>query len=257
MIVPALIVFLLIVGIGALMYKRSVQEFQVLQKDHDPTHPWSELLGEQLPLVIRSLPPIWLSPWTKAQTAQKTWVLTVKEHGKKFRTTWNTWVQDPQGTPEFEPLARVSKVEDTVQEWMNDGFRCWSWLPSQVQTASPGILRPDTIISVNQVRAEFVAYVSTDGAPLDLWIAHEGAIPANVASDLRGKNPWTQTTKDIPWIGEVKYIEVKLRPGNAILVPCHWWIAVRPSKTKEESMAWYWTAEFHSPVSWAVSQVKK
>lgn len=264
MIVPLLFVFLLVVGISAFLYKGSIQEFQVLQKEYRHNQPWSELLGEQFPLVVRSLPTVWLGPWTKAQTASKTWELHVKEHGQTFRTTWATWIADPQGVPDLEPLRDVSKLNEVVQQWTNEGFRRWSWLPSHMQVATPGILRTEDVVPVQQVKAAFTAYVSTDGVPLELWIAHEGAIPATTSSELRGKNPWIQTTKEIPWIGEVKYIEVKLRPGNAIVIPSHWWVAVRPStirpSTEKEdsfSFSWYWTADFHTPISWGMSLVKK
>jgi hypothetical protein len=257
MIVPLLFVFCLIVGISALMYRGSVQEFQVLQKEYKHNQPWSEILGEQLPLVVRTLPNSWMGAWTHAQTASKSWELHVKEHEQTFRTTWATWVADPQGVPDLEPLAEVSKLNESVQQWMNEGFRRWSWLPSHVQTATPRLLRTGEIVPVQQHRAAFTAFVATDGPPLILWIAHEGAVPANTANELRGKDPWIQTVKEIPWIGEVKYIEVKLRPGNAILIPSHWWVAVKPVESKESVLSWYWTAEFHTPISWVVSRYKK
>lgn len=257
MIVPLLIVFCLIVGISALMYRGSIKEFQVLQKEYKHNQPWSDLLGEQLPLVVRTLPNSWLGTWSQAQTASKPWDLHVKEHGQTFRTTWATWVADPQGVPDLEPLTEVAKLNEAVQQWMSEGFRTWSWLPSHVQTARPGLLRTGEILPVKQQTAAFTAYVATDGSPLILWIAHEGAIPVNTANELRGKDPWIQTVKEIPWISEVKYIEVKLRPGNAILIPSHWWVAVKPVETKESSLSWYWTAEFHTPISWSISRIKK
>ena len=252
MILESLFVGLLILGICLVVYRGAVHEFQILQKEYGPDHNWSEILNEQLPLVIRSLPRTWLGAWTRKQTEHKTWVLTVQENGKRFRTTWNHWLKEPRGDPELAELATVAKLDTVLPHWTAEGFRQWAWLPPA--TPTPGILRGDQCLGVTKLTTEARTFVSTYGGYLELWIAHEGAIPANVADDLAGKNPWTQTTKEIPWIGEVKFIEVKLRPGNAIVIPKHWWVAVRSSPDKA---AWYWTADFHTPISWAVSAVAR
>ena len=47
---------LLIVGLCALAYRSAVHEFQILQKDFTEENNWSELLSEELPLVIRGIP---------------------------------------------------------------------------------------------------------------------------------------------------------------------------------------------------------
>lgn len=254
MVLEVLFIFLLIFGICVLAYRGAIHEFQILQKDYAPDNNWSELLSEQLPLVVRALPKTWLGSWTRQRTEQKSWVVTVVDNdGKKFRTTWNHWLQDPHGTPvNLDELASVAKLDTTLRNWGDDGFRRWFWLPTS--TPTPTILNPDQYFGVKKTAAEYTAIVTTDGAPLELWIAHEGAIPDNVADELRGKNPWIQTTEEIPWIGEVKYIEVKLRPGNAIVLPRHWWYAIRVADDKQ---AWYWTAQFQTPISWIASALQK
>jgi hypothetical protein len=255
MILEFLFIGLLVFGICVFAYRGAVHEFQILQKDYASDVKWSEMLSEQLPIVIRTLPSRWLGAWTKRHTEQKSWVLTVvDEEGKKFRTTWAHWLQEPKGQPQNLPeLASVAKLDTTVQNWTDEGFRHWSWLPTS--TPAPSILSDTQFQGVKKTTAEYTAIVTTDGQPLELWIAHEGAIPENVADDLKGKNPWTQTTAEIPWIGEVKYIEVKLRPGNAIIIPRHWWYALRVAEDKGQ--AWYWKNEFQTPISWIVSSIKK
>lgn len=254
MILELLFIGLLVFAICALAYRGAVHEFQILQKDYVSDMKWSDMLTEELPIVIRSLPNRWLGAWTRQRTEQKTWVLTViDEAGKKFRTTWAHWLQSPKGQPQnLEELAAVAKLDTTLRNWSDEGFRRWSWLPTS--TPLPAILTDSQNQGVTKTTAEFTAIVPTDGEPLDVWIAHEGAIPETVADDLRGKNPWIQTTKEIPWIGEVQCIEVKLRPGNALIVPKHWWYALRVSGEKGQS--WYWTAAFHTPVSFLASSIK-
>jgi len=237
MVPEILFLTVLIFGISVWMYRSAIHEFQILQKDYSSEHDWASLLEEQLPLVIRSLPKHWLGAWTRTNTRHKTWVVKVRDdEGRLFRTTWNHWLEEPVGIPEnLEELATTAKLDTTIRHWNDDGFRRWFWLPPRTPVPSI-LLKPKGVVKTT---AAVTTIVSTDGAPLELWIAHEGAIPANVADELRGENPWVLTTKEIPWIGEVKYIEVKLRPGNAITIPAHWWYALK----SDEGQAWYWVAE--------------
>jgi hypothetical protein len=261
MVLELVFLFILIVGVCAFAYRGAVHEFQILQKDFDGVLNWAELLCEELKLVIRGIPKSWLGGWSEKATGKKTWQVIVKQDGRRFKTTWASWLATP--CPKAQPLnmseiAAVARLEHTLSNWSADGLRRWSWLPPQTPQAY--VYGAQDFLGVKKLAAEFTAVTATDGAPLELWIAHEGAIPSNVAEDLIGKNPWMETTETIPWIGEVKYIEMKLRPGNTVLIPKHWWLAIRApqqeSKEKQKEAAWFWTADFNTPISWIASKVK-
>lgn len=259
MVLELLFLVLLIVGLCALAYRSATHEFQILQKDFTEENNWSELLSEELPLVIRGIPKSWAGAWSEKATAKKTWQVMVNQDGRRFKTTWATWLTTPHPKPQpqnIQEIAAVARLDHCLSNWTADGFRRWSWLPAG--KTHPYVFGPQDYKGVQKTTAEFTAVVATDGVPLELWIAHEGAIPSNVSSDLVGKNPWTQTTEDIPWIGEVKFIEIKLRPGNAILIPKHWWLAVRIAEGAEgKDTAWWWTAAFHTPISWVASAMSR
>ena len=243
---------MLVIGLLVMAYRGAIHEFQILQRDYAPDTDWNELIKEQLPIVIRELPKPWLGNWTRAKTEQKTWVLQVHDaQGQQFRTTWAHWLTSRQHTPTNMPeIGAVAKLQTALEYWHIAGFRHWSWLPAGIPV--PAVISTDTE-GIRKTVAEYTAIVATDGVPIDMWIAHEGAIPATVASDLEGKDPWIQTSDTIPWIGEVKFVEIKLRPGNAVILPRHWWYAL---KSSEHADAWYWTGYFHTPISWAVSKIK-
>jgi hypothetical protein len=136
----------------------------------------------------------------------------------------------------------------TFQHWQGEGVHQWYHIP--VSTPTPYVFQPTNHIGLRKGVSDFTVITATDGLPLELWIAHEGAIPHNVKDDIIGKDPWIQTTDTIPWIGDVKYIEIKLRPGNAVLLPRHWWYAVRAAQDDPtEPFAWFWIGALHSPVS--------
>jgi hypothetical protein len=74
-----------------------------------------------------------------------------------------------------------------------------------------------------------------------------------------GKDPWNLKTEDCPWIAEVKFLEIRLRPGNMFVLPPHWWVALRCDAAKAGGDkildgSWYWTCEFHGPISWLASR---
>lgn len=259
MILELIFLSLLVLGLCVLFYRGAVHEFQILQKDYEPEMNWSEVLSEELPLVIRGLPRNWIGGWSDRITGKRTWKTVVRdpETGRKMRTSWANFVATPAPRPilvNSDEISEASRLPHTLSNWRDDGFSRWSWLPTPVSVPTPDLLSAAEFRGVAKTTAEFTALVATDGAPLEIWLAHEGAIPPKVAEDLVGKDPWIQTTNTIPWIDEVKYVEIKLRPGNALVIPRHWWVALRGADDDAAGAnTWYWRAEFHTPISLAAT----
>jgi hypothetical protein len=261
MVLELLFLALLIFVLCVFAYRGAVHEFQILQKEYGPEIDWSEVLGEGLPLVVRSLPKSWMGGWTHQATKQKSWVVYVRapdRPNKRLRTTWSEYIQETNTARPVidnpQEIARVARLPHAFENWTESGFRRWSWLP--VGTPTPYVFSDHDIQGVRKTRAEFTAIVATDGAPLEIWLAHEGAIPENVVDDLLYRDPWTQTTDTIPWINEVRYVEIKLRPGNALLVPKHWYYALRSSGAMDAD-AWFWVGAVQTPMSWLASRMDR
>jgi hypothetical protein len=255
----AAIVLLLIFAFCVMAYKGAVHEFQILQKEWDSNIDWGSLLSEQLPLVIRNVDASWKGTWTRRAVGQKPWPIRVLKDGTPMRGTWSQWLDSPPGEPPIQNMTDlVEIVRPPVENWTDGGFRRITWIP--VVKTHLGILGPSeqSIQTVQKTRASATVIQSTDGIPLEVWIAHEGAVPSSVS--LQGRNPWSLHAKEFPWISEVKFVELKLRPGNALVLPAHWWWAARPQLPvvdPEPTMgdgAWYWWAEFHTPVSYLVAK---
>jgi hypothetical protein len=142
-------------------------------------------------------------------------------------------------------LGHNAKLDITIQNWFKRIF----WIPYNSPVAH--ILFPNACLPLRKTTADSTLIVSTDGDPLEIWLSHEAGIPAPIVDEIRGKNPWTQSANEIPGVEEVKFIEVRLRPGNAIMIPTHWWYSIRG-----ESKSWFWINEFHSPISWIASAIQ-
>jgi len=259
MFLETVFVILLIVAFCVLAYRGANHEFQILQKDYTRDTDWTEVLNEQLPLVIRQLPNYWMGPWSQRTTEQKTWPVTITDaQGQQYRTTWNAWLATPNAPQpdNLQELGTHAKLQTILMNWNAEDFRCWSWLPTSAATIIPTVYSEQTPASLQKTTAESTVIVSTDGAPIELWIAHEGALSSDVSSRLLGNDPWTTTTDTIPLINEAKYIEIKLRPGNAVVLPKHWYYALHTSPDSQGN-AWFWTASFHTPISFLMSLLKK
>ena len=252
MILGAILVVLLIVGLCVINYRGALHEFQILQKDYNPENKWSEFLSEQLPLVIRNLPASWLGNWSRSKTESKQWSVVVSggSNKQKLKTTFANWLSYPETMYEnASELGLANKLDITIKNW----FTRWFWVPVGSPSAYVLSEHPkNACLPLRKTTADSTAIVSTDGSPIEVWLSHEAGIPSNIADSLRGLNPWIQSTNEIPGVEQVKFIEVLLRPGNAIVVPTHWWVSVRCV----EKESWFWIHEFQNPISWVATYLR-
>lgn len=258
MILELAVVLILILAISIFSYRGSVQEFQILQREYIAHTPWDELLNEQLPVVIRGVPKSLQGGWTESRTASKRWPVTIYDetNSQHYKTTWDSYLKEQtfNQPTNMNDIAKIAKLDESLQNWTADGFRKWYWVPTSAPI--PIVAQPSYTKGVSKCVAESTLITNTDGGALHIWLAHAGAIPAHVITDLLGKNPWIQTTDDIPWIGEVKYVEIIVRPGNALLIPRHWYYAIQAAESNQTN-TWYWVGEFNSPISWLFGKLKK
>jgi hypothetical protein len=255
MILESIVVVLLLFVALLVVYKGSVQEYQILQKDWSPNIEWSPLLSEQLPIVIRNVPQEWRGSWTRKATEHKSWSVYVESEDALQKTTWKEWLQSPPGEPHPSNTADIASIAKLpVQEWLDGGFRRWSWLPST--TPHTFVLTSDQPLPLRKTTAAATLVQVTDGESASVWLAHDGVVPSELQEEIKGRNPWSLSSEEVPLMEEVKFIEIKLRPGNALIIPTHWWFAVKgPTVSKKVEGVWGWTTTFQTPVSWVVSRI--
>jgi hypothetical protein len=59
--------------------------------------------------------------------------------------------------------------------------------------------------------------------------------------------PNNLTNRDTPFIGDLKFIDIILRPGNCLFMPAHWFWSWTSYNTEKPSMTC--TISYHTPIS--------
>lgn len=251
MVLELLFVSLLLFVILLIAYKSAVHEYQILQRDYTEDIEWNELMSENLPIVVRNVPKAWIGGWTASKHGNRPYTIIVKDQsGQSYKTQWNVWLQQPANTriTDMSSVTSTLTLDRVGTAILEAGFHRWFYIPSPI--VKPNVLPSGHIQPLQRTTAEYTFITVTDGAPVTIWLAHEGAIGS---LDLIGADPWSLTSEQVPSIGDVKYIEIRLRQFNALAIPRHWYFALR---NDEESASWFTTTELHSPISRFVSIVK-
>ena len=55
------------------------------------------------------------------------------------------------------------------------------------------------------------------------------------------------TRLESPLIGEIKYVDIKVRQGSVVFLPPHWIVSIQSDN--EKKIPWFIWSEFHHPLS--------
>ena len=225
----AIIVILFFIGVFFYKYGSSADDFRIIQVDFEQLQQqsWSELRTEEQPVIIRGIPaaPVWtaadlqLSAPVELQT----------------------------------PAAKSAATQYFVEKWIH------TWFP-QIFHTSP-ILRsilPTTVQAAygNQSIHKTTA-VWTSIIPTDEEIVVSIALPTAAEylpydwSKQRKYFLSTLTKADTPFVGSIKYIDVKVRPGTLLSIPVHWLYSIC---AVGDAMPYIVVVESHTPISYIASR---
>jgi hypothetical protein len=269
MLFESIFIVLILLVFSVVFYRGAIHEYTILQKNwkDDKDTKWSDLLSERAPLVIREVNKDWVRLWTKDRTSKFGWSVIVFDGKEQVRSTWAAWLKSNGNAAhrvvnQLE-LGEIAGLFEKAAE-INLQFRRPYWIPGSfaIRNVRANLIVPRirAVVGLQKTTAEATCWVATDGAPMRIWIAHEGAtkggewLPANPY----GRDPWALKPEETPWISELKFLEIRLRPGNMFILPPHWWVALRADVSDNTKPitegSWYWTCEFHSPISWVATR---
>jgi hypothetical protein len=234
-----ILAFLFLVAI--FFYKQALEEFDVLQIEANQLEQLPKLLSEQSFLVVRSLPEVHL--WNP-NTIKEIPRIQKAPYGK--HTLIDIVSDSKTPLPTTYPLSSEKLAEHTgIHTWIQT-----MWLPKILDNPWLSWLfhsRTEACIGRKGLRkstAYSTLILPTEG---DLMIS---VMPESSETYLpkkwRGRTFSEMKRAEAPLIGEIKFLDIKVRQGSALFVPPHWILNI---EQEGETVPWFLWSEFHHPLS--------
>jgi len=231
---------ILIIGIVFLIltffYKQAVCEFRINQIEWSQRDNLSSLLNEKVPAVLRSIPSATF--WTHDDILARPCFKDIPIFQETTLTDWiSTSTPDslcPWKYPQAETIAKISGINVWANKWIN-----------------PTVINPllkfwAGNIGLRKTFATWTCLFPVDGEII-LTIMPE-TVQQSLPADWVGCFPANLTTKDTPFVGDLKFIDIILRPGNCVFMPAHWFVSWTTTE-KANKAPMVCTISYHTPVS--------
>lgn len=216
-----ILIFFIIFIILTFFYKQAICEFRINQIEWTQKETLTSLLHEKVPIVMRSIPSatFWTSDDVTARSCFK--------HIPIFQeTTLSDWINKstsdsicPWSYTQANTIANVSGINIWSNKWinpiiLNPLLKLWMFPKYYCWAGNVGL---------RKTYATWTCYFPVDGE-ITLTI-----MPENIESFLPaswiGCFPSNLTIKDTPFISDLKFIDIIIRPGNCIFMPAHWFVS--------------------------------
>ena len=230
-------------------YKQALTEFRLNQVEWSVTNPesLSDLLAEKAPLVLRGIPHTHV--WTLAdvqaraiyrslpvfkELALSDWILTTSAMEGMHACPWNDTeaqrIAQASGISVWAAAHLHPMIRSSVWQraWIRPQYACWA--------GNRGLSRTYGVCTV---------ILPVEGT-LRVTLLTE-RMDAYLPQPWKGCHPSMITQGDTPFVSDLHYMDVILRPGTCFLLPPHWfvsWMATEPTV-----FPMVCTITYHSPVS--------
>jgi hypothetical protein len=244
--IEILFIAALIFGLFVLFYRQAVDEFNILQIEGSQLADLPKLLSERTPVVLRGIgDPKLFTPET----------LGANPRLPQFPLN-NQWKLGAYLEEKSRPLQMRMPIASSELLAQESGLQVWAehnWFPKLLTTGFLEFLytlRTEAHVGEQGLRkttaVPTLLYPTSGALEVTLLTEHQSAF---LPKSWRGRFPETFTIQDTPLVGEIKYITIKLRPGNALCIPSHWFVSLRVADTdKDKPVLWSWM-EMHHPIS--------
>lgn len=144
-----------------------------------------------------------------------------------------------------EQLARVSGVGVWASKWVNPSVlsyqRFWTIPAYHCWAGNKGLHKTMAWTFLFATEGELHVTIMPESMEPFLPAEWRHLFPANI------------TEKDTPFLKDLKYIDIILRPGTALFMPPHWfmsWIQAETEQTDTTPLAMACTISYHTPISY-------
>jgi hypothetical protein len=236
-----MIEWILIIGIIFIIliifYKQANEEFTILQLEGTQLATLTTVIGEKNPVVLRQ---IQIPPFFTPEAIQQ------NKRIQSFPLVQQTTLLDALSNTTVRTTAESATIlarETGLQVWAEHTWfpylTNWTFFHSIKTFANCGEQ------GLKKTTAPSTVIIPSSN-PLDVYImtdSQEKYFPGK----WQGKFPETFTVLDTPLVGQVKYMVIKLKAGNALCLPAHWFYSIRSNESAKPIL--WCVIECHHPLS--------
>jgi hypothetical protein len=237
-----ILIFGILFLILTFFYKQAICEFRINQIEWSQKDEIGALLNEKVPLVARAIP---AAPfWTREDVLVRP---CFKDIPIFQETTLTDWIEGagedsicPWKWPQAETIAKASGINIWASKWINSIIinpllKLWMFPRYHCWAGACGLRKMfATWTCIFPVDGEITLTIMPENNESSLPAAWAGCFPANL------------TIKDTPFVGDLKFMDIILRPGNCIFMPAHWFVSWVGG---EGQLPMVCTISYHTPVS--------
>ena len=240
---------LLIIGVLFLIltffYKQAICEFRINQIEWSQKDNISALLNEKVPLVLRSIPSATF--WTHDDVDVRPCYKDIPVFKETNLVDWLSSSKSGSICPwkwaQAESIAKESGLEIWSQRWLNSAvinpfLRFWLFPKYHCWAGDIGLQKTfATWTCIFPTEGEITATIMPESVQSSLPSRWSGCFPGNL------------TGRDTPFVGDLKFIDIILRPGNCLFMPAHWFISWTATD-KSVKTPTVCSISYHTPISW-------
>jgi hypothetical protein len=239
--IEIIIIVTIIFFIAVLFYKQANEQFEILQIDAERIHELPTLYADRSPIVISKFQPPALGSETEMQKRPNILQLTIAPN-----LTLRTLLASPQKLTTFpftQDTANFLAKESGLSVWFEHHLydsllpsAYTKWLYSYKTSLWPnhrGLFKTTAFQTI---------IMPTQGtASVSLML---GKTIPYLPTRWEGRPFHSLTAQDTPLLNQIKFMEIKLRHGNLLILPAHIIVDIRSIEK-----AWCFVAEIHHPIS--------
>jgi hypothetical protein len=235
------VIFIVII----IFYKQANEEFTILQCEGTQLVSLPTLLSEKYPIVLRGIqvPTFYTAESLQTNSRMKTFPI---RNGK----TVSDALQDGsiQSTDE---ASKILAQQLGLQVWGDHtwlpymgGWSYLSFLATRARCGEQGLAKTTASATILLPTTQ----------PVEIYILtgnQEKYFPEN----WYGRFPETFTSQDTVLVGSIKFMVIKIKPGNSLCLPPHWFYTIRGTDLKKPLL--WCSLEAHNPLSWLSSRLEE
>lgn len=251
MLLELILIGILIFTVLTFFYKQTICEFRLNQIEWNQQEKIGDLFIERVPIVVRGRPQT--AFWTQEDVLIRESYAMVPIFEDRILSDWLLQAQPNAICPWKKEHARLlalrnisglalwsDKVLNPVMYASNPLLKLWLRPISSCWAGEKGLWK--TIASWTTI------FVTQGSIIVTILTAnYENSLP----SIWQDTFPSKLTVHDTPFIGDLKYMDIILRPGNILFMPAHWFVSWShyTSDNTDAICPMVCTVEYHSPIS--------